>query len=235
MLIFRAAFVLCIFVNLTEEIIMSNIFDIFKKLENEKKSAEILSVTHIIVGLGNKGKEYENTRHNIGFCAIDYIAGRCGASINRAKFDALVGDATIAGKRVLLIKPQTYMNLSGKAVAPAAAFYKVKPENIIVLSDDVNLDVGRMRVRKNGSDGGQKGLRSIIEHMGTNEFPRIRIGVGKKPHPDYELADWVLGNFSATDKAAISELYPTIYEGVEKLLTGDVDGAMQACNSKATK
>jgi PTH1 family peptidyl-tRNA hydrolase len=214
---------------------MSNIFDIFKKLENEKKNAEILPVTHIIVGLGNKGKEYENTRHNIGFCAIDYIAGRCGAVINRAKFDALVTDTTVAGKRVLLVKPQTYMNLSGKAVAAAAAFYKVKPENIIVLSDDVNLDVGRVRVSKNGSDGGQKGLRSIIKTVGSSEFPRIRIGVGKKPHPDYDLADWVLGNFSANDKATISELYPVIFEGVEKILCGDVDGAMQICNSKASK
>ena len=214
---------------------MSNIFDIIKKLEQEKKSAEIMPVTHIIVGLGNMGREYENTRHNIGFCAIDYIAGRCGVNINRGKFDALVADTTIAGKRVLLMKPQTYMNLSGKAVSAAASFYKVKPENIIVFSDDVNLDVGRMRVRKNGSDGGQKGLRSIIELMGSSEFPRIRIGVGKKPHPDYNLADWVLGNFSASDKTAISELYPTIFEGVEKLLCGDVDGAMQICNSKIVK
>ena len=214
---------------------MSNIFDIFKKLEAEKKSAEIVPVTHIIVGLGNMGREYENTRHNIGFCAIDYIAGRCGVTINRGKFDALVADTTIAGKRVLLMKPQTYMNLSGKAVSAAASFYKVKPENIIVFSDDVNLDVGRMRVRKNGSDGGQKGLRSIIELMGSSEFPRIRIGVGKKPHPDYNLADWVLGNFSAADKTAISELYPTVFEGVEKLLCGDVDGAMQICNSKIVK
>ena len=214
---------------------MSNIFDIFKKLEAEKKSTEILPVSHIIVGLGNMGREYDNTRHNIGFCAIDYIAGRCGVNINRGKFDALVADTTIAGKRVLLMKPQTYMNASGKAVSPAASFYKVKPENIIVLSDDVNLDVGRMRVRKNGSDGGQKGLRSIIETMGTSEFPRIRIGVGKKPHPDYNLADWVLGNFSPADKTLISELYPTIFEGVEKILSGDVDGAIQLCNSKVAK
>ncbi len=214
---------------------MSNIFDIFKKLEKEKASDNIQPITHIIVGLGNTGREYENTRHNIGFCAIDYIAGRCGVSINRAKFDALVADTTIAGKRVLLMKPQTLMNASGRAVAPAASFYKVEPENIIVLSDDVNLDVGRMRVRGSGSDGGQKGLRSIIEKLGSNEFPRIRIGVGKKPHPDYDLAAWVLGNFSPEDKTKISELYSTLFEGVEKLLYGDIDGAMQICNSKNSK
>ncbi len=214
---------------------MSNIFDIFKKLENEKKSAEIQPITHIIVGLGNKGREYENTRHNIGFSAIDYIAGRSGVIINRAKFDALIADATVAGKRVLLIKPQTYMNASGRAVAAAASFYKISPANIIVLSDDVNLDVGRVRIRASGSDGGQKGLRSIIEEIGSNEFPRVRIGVGKKPHPEYELADWVLGNFSPADKATISELYPRIYEGVEKVLSGGIDGAMQICNAKTAK
>ena len=208
---------------------MSNIFDLFKQIEKKESTAP---VSFIVAGLGNIGKQYERTRHNAGFLAIDYIASKYGVSIDRVKFHSTVAEVNIGGVRVLLMKPQTYMNLSGKAVAPAASFYKVKPENVIVLSDDVNLDVGRMRVRKNGSDGGQKGLRSIIETMGSSEFPRIRIGVGKKPHPEYDLADWVLGNFSPADKAAISELYPTIFEGVEKLLCGDVDGAMQICNSK---
>lgn len=213
---------------------MSNIFDIFKKIESEKQSAGATPITHIIVGLGNMGKEYENTRHNIGFCAIDYVARKCGASISKFKFDALVGEVVICGRRVLLMKPQTYMNASGKAVAPAASFYKIPTENIIVLSDDVNLDVGRMRVRKNGSDGGQKGLRSIINMLTTDNFPRIRIGVGKKPHPEYDLADWVLGNFSKEDKEVIGELFPTVYEGIEKILIGQTDAAIALCNAKNT-
>ena len=214
---------------------MSNIFDIFKKIEKESSAVSAAPITHIIVGLGNTGKEYENTRHNIGFCAIDYVAQKCGANINKFKFEAFVGEGMIAGKRVLLMKPQTLMNASGKAVAPAASFYKIPTENIIVLSDDINLDVGRMRVRKNGSDGGQKGLRSIINMLSSDAFPRIRIGVGKKPHPDYDLASWVLGNFSDSDKKVISELFPTVYEGIEKMLVGQTDAAIQLCNSKNTQ
>ena len=122
--------------------------------------------------------------------------------------------------------------ISGDAVREAAAFYKIEPQNIIVLSDDVNLDVGRMRVRKSGSDGGQKGLRSIIERMGSDNFPRVRFGVGKKPHPDYDMADWVLGSFSAEDKKALSECFSTAFDGIAKIILGDVDGAMQICNSK---
>ena len=214
---------------------MSNIFDIFKKIEKESAPISTSPITHIIVGLGNTGKEYENTRHNVGFCAIDYVAQKCGANINKLKFEALVGEGMIAGKRVLLMKPQTLMNASGKAVAPAASFYKIPTENIIVLSDDINLDVGRMRVRKNGSDGGQKGLRSIINMLSSDAFPRIRIGVGKKPHPDYDLAAWVLGNFSDSDKKVISELFPTLYTGIEKMLVGQTDAAIQLCNSANTQ
>ena len=211
---------------------MSNIFDIFKKIEKESESRANAPITHIVVGLGNPGDKYFYTRHNAGFLAMDYISQKCGATVNRSKFKALVGEATIAGKRVLLMKPQTFMNASGEAVVEAANFYKIPVENIIVLSDDVNLDVGRMRVRKNGSDGGQKGLRSIIEKMGSDNFPRIRFGVGKKPHPDYDMADWVLGNLSDEDKKAIFDCFVTSYEGLEKLLLGDVDGAMQICNGK---
>ena len=211
---------------------MSNIFDIFKKIEKEKSDKAQATITHLVVGLGNPGDKYFYTRHNAGFLAMDYISQKCGAAVNRSKFKALVGEATIAGKRVLLMKPQTFMNLSGDAVIEAANFYKIPIENIIVLSDDVNLDVGRMRVRKNGSDGGQKGLRSIITRMGSDNFPRIRFGVGKKPHPDYDMADWVLGSFSESDKKAIFDCFSVAYDGLEKLLCGDVDGAMQVCNGK---
>ena len=211
---------------------MSNIFDIFKKIEAEKESKALAPITHIIVGLGNPGDKYANTRHNAGFMMMDYISEKCSAPVNRSKYHALVGECMIAGKRVLLMKPQTFMNLSGDAVREAATFYKIEPRNIIVLSDDVNLDVGRMRVRKSGSDGGQKGLRSIIERMGSDNFPRVRFGVGKKPHPDYDMADWVLGSFSAEDKKALSECFSTAFDGIGKIILGDVDGAMQICNAK---
>ncbi len=211
---------------------MSNIFDIFKKIEKEKNDKAQAAITHLVVGLGNPGDKYFYTRHNAGFLAMDYISQKCGATVNRSKFKALVGDATIAGKRVLLMKPQTLMNASGDAVIEAANFYKIPIENIIVLSDDVNLDVGRIRVRKSGSDGGQKGLRSIITRMGSDNFPRIRFGVGKKPHPDYDMADWVLGNLSDADKKTLFDCFVVAYDGLEKLLCGDVDGAMQVCNGK---
>ena len=209
---------------------MSNIFDIFKKIESENEKKASQPITHIVVGLGNPGPKYESTRHNAGFMAMDHIASKCGVAVNRSKFKALVGEATIAGKRVLLMKPQTLMNASGIAVSEAAAFYKIPVENIIVMSDDINLDVGRMRVRKSGSDGGQKGLRSIINMMSSDNFPRIRFGVGKKPHPDYDLADWVLGSFSADDKKKLALCFEPAFDGLCKILAGDVDGAMQICN-----
>lgn len=211
---------------------MSNIFDIFKKIEKEKSDKALSPVTHLVVGLGNPGDKYFYTRHNAGFLAMDYISQKCGATVNRSKFKSLVGEATIAGKRVLLMKPQTLMNASGDAVIEAANFYKIPIENIIVLSDDVNLDVGRIRVRKSGSDGGQKGLRSIITRMGSDNFPRIRFGVGQKPHPDYDMADWVLGNLSDSDKKTLFDCFVLAYGGLEKILCGDVDGAMQICNSR---
>ncbi len=211
---------------------MSNIFDIFKRIENEKDMRTQAPITHIVVGLGNPGDKYFYTRHNAGFLAMDYVSQKCGAAVIRSKFHALVGEGMIAEKRVLLMKPQTFMNHSGDAVSEAAAFYKIPVENIIVMSDDVNLDVGRIRVRGGGSDGGQKGLRSTIERMGSDKFPRIRFGVGKKPHPDYDMADWVLGTLSESDKNALFECFEIAYSGLEKLVIGDVDGAMQICNSK---
>ena len=210
---------------------MSNIFDLFKQISSGA-DASSGAVEYILVGLGNPGREYEKTRHNAGFMAIDYIAGRCGARLDRAKFSALVGEADINGKRVLLMKPQTYMNSSGEAVSAAAKFYKIAPENIIVISDDVSLDVGRVRVRRKGSHGGQKGLKSIQECLGTEDYQRIKIGVGAKPHPDYDMAAWVLSTFEPKDIEAISENYPRIYDGLCKMLEGDTEEAMQICNKK---
>ena len=210
---------------------MANIFDLFKQISTGSDTGSG-AVEYILVGLGNPGKEYERTRHNAGFMAIDYISGRCGAKIDRAKFSALVGETTINGKRVLLMKPQTFMNSSGEAVAAAAKFYKIAPENIIVISDDVSLDVGRVRVRRKGSHGGQRGLKSIQECLGTEDYQRIKIGVGAKPHPDYDMAAWVLSTFEAKDIEAISENYPRIYDGLCKMLEGDTEEAMQICNKK---
>ena len=208
-----------------------SIFDIFKQIESEKPSAGG-AVTHLVVGLGNPGDKYYNTRHNAGFLAMDFISQKLGVKVDRSKFKALVGEAVIAGKRVLLMKPQTFMNASGEAVREAAAFYKIPMENIIVISDDINLDVGKMRVRKNGSDGGQRGLRSIITLMGNDNCPRIRLGVGKKPHPDYDLADWVLSEFSKDDQEKIFACFGKTYDGLVKIVEGNLDAAMQICNGK---
>ena len=213
---------------------MADIFELFKKI-SKSEPASTTPITHIVVGLGNPGSKYANTRHNAGFIATDYLAGKLSTKIDRAKFQSLVSEVTIAGKRVLLMQPQTFMNNSGYAVCEAASFYKIPPENVIVISDDVNLDVGRLRVRESGSAGGQKGLNDIIVQMGTDKIPRIRVGVGKKPHPDYDMVNWVLGVFPEDDKKAIEELMPVVYAGIEKLLVGDVAGAMQICNGAKTK
>ena len=211
---------------------MSNIFDIFKEISAGREAKSTQPVTHLIVGLGNPGDKYYNTRHNAGFLMMDYIAERSGIRVDRAKYKALVGDGDLGGRRVLLMKPQTFMNNSGEAVAEAAKFYKIPPENLIVFSDDVSLDLGRVRMRKKGSDGGQKGLRSIVTHMGTEEFPRVKFGVGAKPHPDYDMADWVLSEFSKDEQKALFSCFEKAYDGLLRYLSGDADGAVQVCNSK---
>jgi PTH1 family peptidyl-tRNA hydrolase len=164
--------------------------------------------------------------------AIDSIATRLGVRLDRAKFSALVGEAIIAEKRVLLMKPQTSMNLSGNAVIEAARFYKIAPQNVIVLSDDITLDVGRLRVRRKGTHGGHNGLRSIEARLSSQEYQRIKIGIGAKPHPDYDLVNWVLGNFTSDDIATLNESFDKLYAGLCKMLEGDTDGAMQICNAK---
>ena len=210
---------------------MANIFDLFKQISSGD-STKNAHVEYIVVGLGNPGKQYENTRHNAGFLAIDYIAEKKGVKIDRAKFEGLTAVTEICGKGVLLLKPQTYMNNSGQSVEAAASFYKIAPQNVIVISDDVNLDVARLRVRKSGSAGGQKGLADIITYFGTEDIPRLRIGVGKKPHPEFDMKDWVLSRFTSGEMQALAEAYPRVLVGIEKMLTGDFDGAMQLCNGK---
>ncbi len=211
---------------------MSNIFDLLKQIGMGDSAQKTDPPEFIIAGLGNPGKDYENTRHNAGFMFLDYVASKCSCSINRSKYKALCGEAVIGGKRVILIKPQTYMNASGEAIKEAADFYKIKPENIIVISDDVTLDVARLRVRRKGSHGGHNGLKNIILNLGTDNFPRIKIGVGQKPHPDYDIINWVLGKLSAEDIKKTAENYGAAYEGLEKIILGDIDAAMQICNGK---
>jgi len=214
---------------------MSNIFDLFKKIEKEQ--TPVTPVAFLVVGLGNPGSDYVNTRHNAGFLTLDYIAERVGCNINRAKYDALYGEARISGQRVLLIKPQTYMNNSGIAVRQFAEFYKIPPEHIIVISDDISLPVGRMRVRRSGSDGGQRGLKSIIYQLNSDAFPRVKMGVGEKPNPNYDLADWVLSKFTVDEQKILFEEFGIAMAGIEKIISGDIDGAMMLCNTnnKANK
>lgn len=210
---------------------MAGIFDLFKKIEKDSP-APAGSVTYLVVGLGNPGKEYERTRHNAGFLAVDHMANGLGIRLDRARFRALVGEATVLGCHVMLMKPQTFMNLSGEAVREAAAFYKIPPEHVIVICDDVSFDVGRLRVRAKGSDGGHNGLKSIIAQLGSDAFPRVRIGVGVKPHPEYDLADWVLGTFPEKDVVALDASFDRVRAGIEWIIKGDVPAAMQLCNGK---
>ena len=181
----------------------------------------------LLVGLGNPGTQYENTRHNVGFLVADELAERQNAPIQRLKFKALTNLLTISGEKVLVMKPVTYMNLSGEAVRQAADFYKVPPDHVLVVLDDTALAVGKLRVRRGGSAGGHNGLKSIIQHLGTDQFPRLRVGVGEKPHPDYDLADWVLGRFTGEDKKAIDAAVKRAADGVECILK---DGLEQGLN-----
>ena len=210
---------------------MADIFELFKKISSENTVSRE-PISHIVVGLGNPGAQYLHTRHNAGFLAIDYICNKYNARVNKSAHKALVGEATIGGKRVLLVKPQTYMNLSGESIKSALDFYKIKPENLIVIYDDISLDVGRLRVRRDGSAGGHNGIKSIIANIGTQIFPRIKVGVGQKPHPDYDLASWVLSEFKNDELKALEGTFPTVCEGLEKILTTSIDDAMQVCNKK---
>ncbi len=209
---------------------MANIFDLFKQIEEKREPAAAAPITHLVVGLGNPGAEYTNTRHNAGFLSLEYLRQKNNLRIDRAKYHALVGEYTAGSVRALLMLPQTYMNASGEAVREAADFYKIPPERIIVVCDDISLEVGRLRVRGKGSDGGQRGLRSIIRELGTDAFPRIKVGVGQKPHPDYDLSAWVLSTFTPNEQKALFSAFPTVCAGIDLLLAGKLEEAMQTCN-----
>ena len=184
----------------------------------------------LVVGLGNPGQNYARTRHNVGFRAVDALAEKLGVKIDRARFRGLTAQASAGGEKLLLLKPQTFMNLSGEAVGEAARFYKLPPERVLVISDDVSLPLGKLRIRKGGSAGGHNGLKSIIQHLGTDQFPRIKVGVGQKPHPDYDMADWVLSKFAGEDLKTITEAIRKAADAVECLIQEGPDKAMNRFN-----
>ena len=212
-----------------------SIFDAFKKIEAErhaKEGAAAAPVTHLVVGLGNPGRDYLYTRHNAGFLAIDAFSAAHGIfPVERIRFHSLVGDVTVGGGHALVMKPQTMMNASGIAVREAASFYKIPPENIIILSDDIYLEPGRVRVRAKGSDGGHNGLKSVIEQLSSDQFPRIRIGVGIKPK-EFDMVAYVLGKLPDADLTAMRERHDDITKGIEFLLGGQTEKAIQICNRK---
>ena len=187
-------------------------------------------VSWLVVFLGNPGPRYEGTRHNAGFMAGDALAKAKGAAINRARFRALTGTLEIGGEKVMLMKPQTYMNLSGDAVSQAVKFYKIPPEHVIVVSDEVSLPIGKLRVRAKGSAGGHNGLKSIISCLGTDQFPRIRIGVGAPPHPDYDMADWVLSAFKNQDTLDMAKAAERAAEAVECYIRNGPERTMNLYN-----
>ena len=186
---------------------------------------------YIIAGLGNPTREYEKTRHNVGFDTIDVLADKLNTSVDEKKFKGLYGRGIIAGEKVILLKPQTFMNLSGESVREAADVYKVDPEHIIVIYDDISLDVGQLRIRKKGSAGGHNGIKNIIAHLGTQEFPRIKVGVGDKPK-GMDLADYVLGHFSKEDQAKMDEAFKDAADAAEMILDKGMDAAMNHYNMK---
>ena len=185
------------------------------------------SETWLIVGLGNPGREYEKTRHNAGFRAMDILAQKLGCQPDKLKYQGLYCQATYQGKKLLLLKPQTFMNLSGRSVAPLAAFFKVPAKNIIVMFDDISLPPGRLRIRADGSAGGHNGIKSIIAELGNQDFPRVKIGVGAKPHPDFDLADWVLSAFTAQEEKA---LQPALERAADAALAIIDHGVPEAAN-----
>ena len=187
-------------------------------------------VSWILVFLGNPGAKYAGSRHNVGFMTADVLEKRLGLRIDRLRFKALTAQATLGGEKVLLMKPQTYMNLSGEAVQPAAAFYKVPPERVLVVSDDVSLPLGKLRIRAGGSAGGDNGLKSIISRLGTDAFPRVKVGVGAPPNKDYDMADWVLSGFHNQDAVDIAEATARAADALEAILSEGIERAMNRFN-----
>lgn len=202
-------------------------FGRFKK----KTYASVGTPEFIVVGLGNPGRKYTLTRHNSGFLCVDMLSEKLNFRVDKLKFKSLIADTTIGGHRCIVMKPQTYMNNSGEAIRECANFYKIKPENIIVIYDDISLDVGKLRIRRKGTDGGHNGIKSVIYHLNSDQFPRIKVGCGKKPHPDYNLADWVLSEFKKDEQKALEPALENACKAVELLLDNQTEKAMNLYNS----
>ena len=190
------------------------------------------SADFLIVGLGNPGRQYDKTRHNAGFRAMEALSARLSCRIDRGKFQSLMGSCSYEGRKLILLLPQTYMNLSGSAVAQAARFYKLPPERVIILCDDVSLEPGRLRIRAEGSAGGHNGLKSIIAQLGNQNFPRVKIGVGSKPHAEYDLADWVLSTFSAQEEKALANVWDQAAQAAILIISQGVEKAANRFNGK---
>lgn len=186
---------------------------------------------YLIVGLGNPGAKYEMTRHNAGFLAVDLLERNENLNIKKLKYHSLVGDITVNGKKCLVMKPQTFMNNSGEAVGEAARFYKISAEKVIVISDDISLDVGKIRIKRKGSAGGHNGLKSIIAHLGSENFVRIKVGVGKKPSADYDLVDWVLGRFPKELESDLRTALENTVSAIPYIVNDEIDKAMNLFNS----
>ena len=208
-----------------------SIADIFKKLESERTPAPQGAVEYIICGLGNPGTQYEGTRHNIGFMTIDTLCEKYKLDCKKLRFKSLTCDAMISGKRCLIMKPTTFMNNSGEAVTEAMSFYKIPPERTIIVFDDISLEPGKLRIRRQGRDGGHNGIKSIIYLSGSDMFPRIKMGVGAKPHPDYNLADWVLGHFKKEQAEALETAMDNAVSSIELMVGGKMNEAMNKFNA----
>ena len=206
-----------------------SIWDIFEKISTDKPSQG--KPGYIIAGLGNPGIQYEKTRHNAGFLAIEKLCEKFQFETKKAQFKSMVGQTIIGDKVCLVMKPQTYMNNSGEAVTAAMDYYKIPPENVIIIYDDISLEPSKIRIRRKGSHGGHNGMRSIIELSGSEDFPRIKIGVGKKPHPQYNLADWVLSKFTDDEMKLMDEAFEKAMLSVELMVSGKINEAMNKYNS----
>lgn len=203
----------------------------FEKWKNRRATTPSGAPEYLIAGLGNPGPKYEYTRHNAGFLCIDLLAQQLSVKIDRIKFKSIVADVVIEGRRCLLMKPQTFMNNSGEAVRDAANFYKIPPEHVIILFDDISLPPGKLRIRRKGSDGGHNGIKSIIYLLNSDQFPRVKLGVGAKPHPDCDLADWVLSPFQKDELPRMKEAMEKACEAVRLIVQDDMDHAMNLYNS----
>ena len=203
----------------------------FSHLFSSRSTVPAGPVEFVIVGLGNPGRQYENTRHNAGFITLDVIAEKAGARVDRIKFKGLCGEGMLGGKKVLFLKPSTFMNLSGQSVQEAMSFYKLPPEKVLVIFDDISLDPGKLRIRRKGSDGGHNGIKNIIYLSGKDTFPRIKMGVGKKPNPGWDLADWVLSRFTEDEQKALLDAAGKAASAAELIVQGNIDKAMNLYTS----